>query len=136
MFKILKKKRGRGEAAPKSDWEEFGQEGELAIDAFETEKEIVICSPVGGITAKDISIAVEDGMLIIRGKREKPKPTSKNIKYFYQECFWGLFSKRIILPEEIDIKKAKATIKNGILTLKIPKLKPKIHTQIEVVEED
>ena len=136
IFKILKKKSLRAETSPKSEWEEYAQEGELAIDAFETDKEIVIQSPIGGISAKDINIAVEDGMLIIKGKRSKPRLASQNIKYFYQECFWGPFSKRIILPEEIDIKKAKASIKNGVLTLKIPKLKPKIRAQIEVVEEE
>ena len=136
VFKILKKKSSWAETSPKSEWEEYTQEGELAIDAFETDKEIVIQSPIGGISAKDINIAVEDGMLIIKGKRSKPRLASQNIKYFYQECFWGPFSKRIILPEEIDIKKAKASIKNGVLTLKIPKLKPKIRAQIEVVEEE
>ena len=136
VFKILKKKNSRAETSPKNEWEEYAQEGEQAIDAFETDKEIVIQSPIGGISAKDINIAVEDGMLIIKGKRSKPRLASQNIKYFYQECFWGPFSKRIILPEEIDIKKAKASIKNGVLTLKIPKLKPKIRAQIEVVEEE
>lgn len=136
MFKIFKKKNKSTEKSPKVEWEESAQEGELAIDAFETDKEIVIQSPIGGISAKDINIAVEDGMLIIRGKRSRPRLASQNIKYFYQECFWGPFSKRIILPEEIDIKKAKASIKNGVLTLKIPKLKPKIRAQIEVVEEE
>ncbi len=136
VFKILKKKNKRTEKSPKAEWGESAQEGELAIDAFETDKEIVIQSPIGGISAKDINIAVEDGMLIIRGTRSKPRLNNQNIKYFYQECFWGPFSKRIILPEEIDIKKAKASIKNGVLTLKIPKLKPKMRAQIEVVEEE
>ena len=136
VFKIFKKKNKRTKKSPKVEWEESAQEGELAIDAFETDKEIIIQSPIGGISAKDINIAVEDGMLIIRGKRSRPRLASQNIKYFYQECFWGPFSKRIILPEEIDIKKAKASIKNGVLTLKIPKLKPKIRAQIEVVEEE
>ncbi|MCD6410612.1 Hsp20/alpha crystallin family protein [bacterium] len=136
MFKILRKKNKKKESYLQEEWNETTQEGELAIDAFETDKEIVIQSPIGGISAKDINIAAEDGMLIIKGKRSKPRLASQNVKYFYQECFWGPFSKRIILPEEIDIKKAKASIKNGVLTLKIPKLKPKIRAQIEVVEEE
>ena len=111
-------------------------EGELAIDAYETAKEIVIQSPIAAISAKDVEISAEDGMLIIRGKRQKPKENDKDKKYLYQECFWGKFSKRIILPEEVDINKAKATIKNGLLTLRVPKLKATTQKQIKVVEEE
>ncbi len=42
--------------------------------------------------------------------------------YYYQECFWGKFSREIILPEEVDAEHAVATLKNGILTIRLPKL--------------
>jgi len=97
-------------------------EGELAIDAYETEKEFIIESTIAGITAKDLDISIEDDMLIIKGKREKPERKGKK-NYFQQECFWGPFSKKIILPETVKITQAKATVKNGILSLNIPKTK-------------
>ena len=135
-FKIFKRSKEVTQKEKTQEWESFASEGELAIDAYETKKELVIQSPIAGITAKDISISVEDGMLIIKGKREKPQDNDKEKRYFYQECFSGKFSKRIILPEEVDINKAKATIKNGVLTLRIPKLKPKTQKQIKVIEEE
>lgn len=102
-------------------WLPENNEGELAIDAYETEKEIVIQSTIAGISASDLDISTEDDMLIIKGSRNKPDcEEAKN--YFHQECYWGPFSKKIILPEKAKIESAKATVTNGILTLRIPKI--------------
>ncbi|MCD6271027.1 Hsp20/alpha crystallin family protein [bacterium] len=132
---LFKKKKEQEEQ--KEKWLENNAVGELAIDAYETDKYIVVQSPIAGITSEDIEISLEDGMLIIKGKRKRPKDTDKIEKYLYQECFWGRFEKKLILPEEVDITKTKATIKNGILTLKIPKLKEKNKKEIKVkVEEE
>ncbi|MCD5396385.1 MAG: Hsp20/alpha crystallin family protein [Candidatus Pacebacteria bacterium] len=121
----------------KEDWLKENLVGELAIDAYETPKYIVIQSPIAGITPRDIEISLEDGMLIIKGKRQRPESTDKIKKYFYQECFWGNFEKKLILPKEVDITKARASMKNGVLTLKIPKLKEKEKEEIKVeVEEE
>lgn len=120
MFKLFQKKHKTSEE--KKDW--FNQEkiGEMTIDAYETDEEIVIFSAVGGITSKDIELSLEDQMLTIKGKRKKPDQNDdKKKKYLYQECFWGGFVKKLILPKEIDISKAKATVKNGIFHLSIPK---------------
>lgn len=121
---------------PQNTWEKLSQEGELIIDAYETQNEIIIISPIGGVTAKDLSISIEDGMLIIEGSRERPKIDNNNAKkYFYEECFWGKFSRKIILPEEVNIDKAKASVKNGILILRIPKKKQRVLKEIEIEEE-
>ncbi len=127
LFKKKKKQEKQEE-----NWLEDNAVGELAIDAYETDKYIVVQSPIAGITSEDIEISLEDGMLIIKGKRKRPQDTDKIKKYLYQECFWGKFEKKLILPKEVDITKTKATIKNGILTLKIPKLKEKNKKEIKV----
>jgi len=59
--------------------------------------------------------------VVIHGKREKTE-TIKDEDYFYQECYWGKFSRSIILPQEVDADKAVASLKNGILLIKLPKL--------------
>lgn len=98
-------------------------EGELTVDVFETEKNIVIQSAVAGINADDLEISIEKDTVLIRGRREKEiKEEAKN--YFYQECYWGGFSREIILPAETDSSRAEAVIKNGVLTLTIPKITP------------
>ena len=106
----------------RNQWLSENNEGELAIDAYETEKEIVIQSTIAGISASDLDISTEDDMLIIKGSRYKPDCEESVRNYFHQECYWGPFSKKIILPEKAKIESAKATVTNGVLTLKIPKV--------------
>jgi HSP20 family protein len=59
-------------------------------------------------------------MVTIKGERKQEDEVSMD-NYYYQECYWGLFSRSVILPVEIIADKAEATMKNGILTLKLPK---------------
>lgn len=120
MF-IFKKKKLSATKSETKDWLEKEQEGELSIDAYETKSEIVIQSTIAGVSAKDLDISVEDDMLIIKGQREKLRDEDAEKNYFQQECFWGPFAKKIILPEKVKITQARAVVKNGILTLKIPK---------------
>ncbi len=97
------------------------QEGELVIDVFETEDNIVIQSAIAGINTDDLEISIEKDMISIKGTRErKTEEVAKN--YYCQECYWGRFSREVILPVETDATKADAAIKNGILTITVPKI--------------
>ena len=60
-------------------------------------------------------------MMVIKGSRCDPYEHPDK-KYFYQECYWGPFSRKIVLPENIDIDKADAQMDKGVLTIKIPKV--------------
>lgn len=111
------------------------EEGQLAIDVYETDDDIVVQSTIGGIKAEDLDIAIEDDMVTIRGSREN-KTTKEDKKYFYQECYWGSFMRKMILPEEVDANKAKAVIKEGILTLSMPKIHRKTKKKIAVQKEE
>lgn len=99
----------------------FQPEGELAVDVYETAQDIVIQSAVAGIKPEDLDIVIENDVVTISGERSNIIEEQKQ-NYFYQECFWGSFSRQIILPQEGDINKAEATMKDGIFTLRIPKL--------------
>ena len=100
----------------------FNPEGELVVDVFETNSEFVVLTAIAGVQIKDLDIAVEEDMIVIKGQRANPDD-SPDRKYFHQECYWGPFSKKIILPENINTKAADAQINKGILTIKIPKVK-------------
>lgn len=104
------------------DW--LKTKGQLAVDVFQTEGEFCVQAPIAGVGQNDIDIAIENGMLIIRGERREPI-SGKEKKYFYQECYWGPFSRQIILPEDVNSEKIKASLKNGILVIRIPKAEPK-----------
>lgn len=94
-------------------------EGELTVDIYQTEKHIIIRSVIAGIKMSDINIVLEGDILVIKGERKRPRDTEEIKTCFSQECHWGLFSKKIILPVSIDEENIEATMKNGILELKM-----------------
>jgi len=103
------------------DEEHEGAEGSLTVDVFRDEGDIVIQSTIAGATSADIDISVLNDMVTIRGSRQ-PEAKIKQNNYYYQELYWGPFSRSIILPEEVDSDSAKASLKNGILTIRLPTL--------------
>ncbi len=96
-------------------------EGQLTVDVYQTSTEIVIQSTVAGVAPEDLDISITNESVTIRGKREKSEKVKED-DYFYQECYWGRFSRTIILPQEIDAERATAGMKNGVLTIRLPKL--------------
>ncbi len=118
-----------------SDESDSSEEGQLAIDVFETEDDLVIQSTIGGIKAEDLDVSIEDDMVTIRGSREN-KVEKEGKKYFYQECYWGSFMRKVILPEEVDAGKTTASIKDGILTLTMPKIHRKTKKKIAIQQEE
>jgi HSP20 family protein len=99
----------------------FEPEGQLTVDVYQTNGEIVIQTAIAGVKPEELDISIENDMVTIRGARERAfEKEEKN--YFYQECYWGRFSREIILPAEVDGPRAEATMKEGILTIRIPKI--------------
>ena len=112
---------------------EIQAEGQLTVDVFETDSEFVVMSTVAGIVAKDIEIQVDKDMLVIKGCRPNPG-IEGNKNYFYQECYWGPFSRKIILPENIDSAHPEAEFNKGLLTVKFSKNPGKDKKDISVKE--
>ncbi len=106
-------------------------DGQLVVDIYETEKELIVQSAIAGIKNNKINIGLENDILIITGERENPiKDDNKN--YFTQECYFGPFSREIILPREIDTSRIEAKVKEGILTIRMPKIERAKSKKIEV----
>jgi HSP20 family protein len=105
-------------AEPEEKWLEA--EGELAIDVYQTENEVVIQSAIAGVKPENLDIAIERDILTIRGSRQKSHEESCD--YFTQECYWGPFSREVVMPVEVDPERVEATMRDGILTIRIPKL--------------
>lgn len=96
-------------------------EGELAVDVYQTPTAFVIESTIAGVKPEDIDISTTAESITIKGRREKEEKI-KTENYIHQECYWGRFSRTIILPQEIDPDKVQASIKNGVLKVILPKL--------------
>jgi len=116
----------------KEKW--FEREGELAVDVYQTEEELVIQSAIAGVKPETLDIAIESDVITIRGDRKKLEEKGEK-NYFYQECYWGPFSRQIIAPVEIDPSRAQAVMKEGILTIRMPKIQREKKRKIEIKEQ-
>jgi len=109
------------------------EEGQLSVDVYQTPDNLVVKSTIAGVNPEDIDISINNDMLTIRGKREM----NENIKaddYLYRECYWGSFSRSIILPVEIKAEQIEASLENGVLTIILPKAKTSKQISIKVKE--
>ncbi len=113
--------------------DENEKEGQLSIDVYQTKQEIVIIAPVAGVPAEELYITVDEDILSIKGRRKTDVIPEK--LYCTKECFWGKFSRSIILPENTDKSKIKATFKNAILKITIPKTEL-VRTRIVKIREE
>ncbi len=121
LFKKNKKNQANKEEKEEKDWlEENYEEGQLSIDVYETSGKIIIKSTIAGVAPEDLDISLNNDMLTIRGERKNQEEV-KEEDYLYRECFWGNFSRSIILPTEVDTKNIDAVLENGILTITLQK---------------
>jgi len=109
----------------------FEPEGQLVVDVYQTDKELVIISAIAGVKPEDLNISGQGDIVTIKGKRELPVK-DKERNYFYRECYWGPFSKEIILPVEADISQAEASMTEGVLIIRIPKIERKKEKKISI----
>ena len=100
--------------------QENDAEGQLTIDVYQTEMEIVIKSTIAGVKPEDLDVTINNDMVTIKGDR-KNEEVVDNGNYYYQECYWGGFSRSVLLPVDVIPEKADAALKNGILTIRLPK---------------
>lgn len=115
-----------------SNEEEEQEEGQLNIDVYQTEDDIVIKSSISGVKAEDLDIQIQNDMVTIRGNRQ-PDERIDSEDYYYQECFWGPFSRAVILPVDIDPENVSAELEDGILSIRLPKTEKIKARKIEVI---
>jgi HSP20 family protein len=95
---------------------------QICVDIDETEKEVIIKADCPGFEQKDISVNLDNNYLIIEG--EKTEEEEKNIKNrIVKERRYGQFSRSIYIPFSVESDKVDASLKNGVLHIKIPKSK-------------
>ena len=112
----------REEFEPQLAVKREAEEGHLTVDVFQSGRDIVIQSTIAGTDPKDIDVSITKDSVTIKGHRISDEKT-KTSDYYHRELYWGAFSRSIILPDEIDPDSAKASIKNGVLTIRLPRIK-------------
>ena len=112
---------------------------QLDVDVFQTDGSIVIYAQAAGAELSDIHVSIEGDadIVLIEGRRLRPEflafPKKKPEGAFVtEECVWGDFYRRIILPESIDIENADAKIKNGVLVLTLPLMRAEEKQKVQL----
>ena len=103
----------------RNSWEALS-EGELLVDVYDRPEAIVVRSLIAGVNAEDLEITLNGDMLTIRGIREETEEITDD-QFFARECYWGSFSRSIIIPVPIQADKIKAFSKNGVVVIILPK---------------
>ena len=95
--------------------------GELAVDVYQTPSHIIVKAMIAGVRPEDLDVSITRDMVTIKGKRERSSEGQSG-DFFFQELYWGAFSRTIVLQQEVDMEEAEAIEKHGLLIIKLPKL--------------
>jgi len=104
------------------------------VDMFERENEVIVRAEIPGMSKEDIDISVLGNILIISGER-KTEEEVKEDDYYCCERSYGSFQRDISLPQGVDAENIKASYKNGILEVVLPKKEEAKPKKIEVAVE-
>lgn len=111
---------------PPAASEQEDEAGELAVDVYQTPTHIIIKAMIAGVKPEDLDVSITRDMVTIRGRRERHTEGGVSGQdgsdFFFQELYWGAFTRTIVLPQEVEIEEAEATEKHGLLSIKLPKL--------------
>lgn len=95
-------------------------EGQLSIDVYHDDHSIYIVALIAGAKSSDVDISITDETVTIKGERFS-EPFADSDGYYLQECYWGSFSRSYKLPIPVNAESSKATLKDGVLRIEIPK---------------
>lgn len=130
MFEFLKKPNHHNshhmtdrEIPIESSDEPHGEDiGQIAVDVLETHEWYLVIAPLAGVPRSDVDVTISRNVLTISGNRPEPEIYREAYKVPVKECFYGAFSRSIILPENLALDTIRATIERGMLIITIPYL--------------
>jgi HSP20 family protein len=96
--------------------------GQIAVDILDTPTSIIIVAPIAGVDPSDIDIALSRNILTLSGNRLQAPIYLDAKRMLVEECFYGNFSRSIILPENLGFDQIKATVEHQVIMIHIPKL--------------
>jgi HSP20 family protein len=111
---------------------EFGDWlGQPKVEVEDNGKEIVVTAELPGVEDKDLEVRLDEQVLLIRGEKRREQ-ADENASRSHRERWYGSFERRIPLPAAVDGGKAKASSRNGVLTVRLPRIHEETSRQIPV----
>lgn len=105
----------------------------LDVNVKEHSDKVVVEARIPGFTKDEVSINVEDNMLIIEGhKKEEKEEGEEDGTYYMKEYTTQSVKRSVTLPSKVDGEKAEAAMKDGILKVTLPKLPEVMPKKIEI----
>jgi HSP20 family protein len=101
------------------------------VDISETDDEYIVRAEIPGVSKDDIKVTIRDNMLTISGEKKQEKET-KNENFHRVERVYGSFTRTFTLPGAVKVDKVEAKFKDGVLTIKLPKVEEAKSKEIEV----
>ena len=95
---------------------------QIAVDVLETHDGYLIVAPLAWVPRSDVDVTISRSVLTVSGNRPEPEIYKEAYKVPVKECFYGPFSRSIILPENLALDAIRATIERGMLLITIPYL--------------
>lgn len=108
-----------------------GAEWAPSVDIAETDAAYVIKAELPEVDRKDVKVSVENGVLTLSGERKQESEESGK-KFHRVERMYGSFARSFTLPDNVDPAKIKATFKDGMLNVELPKTAPAKPSHIDV----
>jgi len=120
-------------AATEDQWDEDEPvAGQLAVDVYETKEKLVVKGRVAGVNKSELDVSISDNTLTVRGTLSAGNEDNVE-NYFLQECYWGEFSRSIVLPVPVKEDEIEALLKDGVLTISFAKQKQDTIKKIQVL---
>jgi HSP20 family protein len=105
---------------------------EPAADIYETDDEVVVVVELAGISGAEIDVEIEGRVLHLQGER-RPLPGRPQMTYSQIEIAHGSFQRELLLPAEVNADEAKASYRDGILEVVLPKASSALNRQLRIV---
>ena len=102
-----------------------------AVDVYETDKAVVVETPLAGFNPDDVKVSVEKGVLTLQGENKKEHEIEEK-NYYRKEVRSGAFYRQIALPTAVVEDKVEASFEDGILKITCPKTKPAEAKKVEI----
>lgn len=102
-----------------------------ALDVFETDKAVIVETPLAGVKPEDVEITVQKGVLTIKGESKREHEVEEK-NYYRKEVRSGSFYREVLLPTQVMEDKVSAEFENGLLKISCPKAEPVMAKKIDV----